>query len=448
MVGLTDQQSIRIRRLSGGQVKRASLANELVARPSLLFLDEVTSGLDEQTDREVMRLFRQIANGGKTVVCITHSLANVEATCHLVVILTKGGRLAFVGTPAEAKDYFGITHLGDVYERLAQEQPAYWHDRFQSSPFFQNYVAERLTGEAVPSHVSRTVQVQPTPAGSKTLRQARVLTRRYLAIWQGDRLALLALLAQSVLVSLLLGLLFGNLDAPPEKKEWIRLSAPVPTSTRERLNEVLGKREHVQMKLNLLNMMVISCFWFGCNTAAKELVKERVIFHRERDYNLRIMSYFLSKLLVLTMIGLLQATLLFGIIRVWCHPPGPAAAQWLTFAALAAAGTAVGLFISAFARTEEVATALIPIAVIPQIILAGLIAPLKGVLQYLARGFVTVYWGQHAVESLLPRADLDLLNMQTGNWTTAMTVISFHAVAAALATIVILGVTSGYRRQA
>ena len=101
-------------------MKRASLANELVARPSLLFLDEVTSGLDEQTDREVMELFRQVADGGKTVVCITHSLANVEATCHLVVILTEGGRLAFIGTPDEAKAYFAIARLGDVYRKLAE----------------------------------------------------------------------------------------------------------------------------------------------------------------------------------------------------------------------------------------------------------------------------------------------------------------------------------------
>ena len=72
-------------------------------RPSLLFLDEVTSGLDEKTDREVMELFRQVADGGKTVVCITHSLANVEATCHLVVILTEGGRLASSARPMRRK---------------------------------------------------------------------------------------------------------------------------------------------------------------------------------------------------------------------------------------------------------------------------------------------------------------------------------------------------------
>ncbi len=118
VVGLTKSRDTLIRHLSGGQVKRASLANELVARPSLLFLDEVTSGLDEQTDREIMELFRHVADGGKTVVCVTHSLANVESTCHLVVILTEGGQLAFIGTPDEAKAYFGLPRLGQVYQTL------------------------------------------------------------------------------------------------------------------------------------------------------------------------------------------------------------------------------------------------------------------------------------------------------------------------------------------
>ena len=112
VVGLAHRKDTPIRLLSGGQLKRASLANEMLCKPSLLFLDEVTSGLDEQTDREVMELFKLVAEGGKTVVCVTHSLANVEATCSLVVVLTVGGKLAFVGTPGEAKGYFGVARLG------------------------------------------------------------------------------------------------------------------------------------------------------------------------------------------------------------------------------------------------------------------------------------------------------------------------------------------------
>ncbi len=164
VVGLAKRRDMLIRHLSGGQVKRASLANELVARPSLLFLDEVTSGLDEQTDREVMELFREVANGGKTVVCITHSLANVEATCHLVVILTEGGHLAFIGTPDEAKAYFQIARLGDVYRKLAEDHPEGWHKRFRSSTYFHRYVVERMPSDTLEEGRRRRPPV-PSAAG-------------------------------------------------------------------------------------------------------------------------------------------------------------------------------------------------------------------------------------------------------------------------------------------
>jgi ABC-type multidrug transport system ATPase subunit len=418
VVGLTRRRDMTIRHLSGGQLKRASLANELVARPSLLFLDEVTSGLDEQTDREVMELFRQVADGGKTVVCITHNLANVEATCHLVVILTEGGLLAFIGTPDEAKAYFGIARLGDVYRKLSAESPEAWHTRFRSSPLFQRYVVERMPADTL--HEDKpTAPVRPAPRGVGGARQAWVLIRRYVSIWRGDLPALLVILVQGLAVAVLLGLVFGNLE------------------------DVTSPRERLPRTVNLLSLLAVTCFWFGCNTAAKELVKERVIFLRERAFNLRVADYFASKFLVLALIAVVQASLLFLIVQAWCRPPGSPGWQWAALAALAVAGTAVGLLLSAVARSEEVATALVPIAVIPQIILAGVVAPLKGPAQFLAEWLITAYWGQKALESLLPEADLNLLGRHNGGYSGPCATMLAQAAVAAAATVIVLWRTEG-----
>ncbi|HUE14201.1 MAG TPA: FHA domain-containing protein [Planctomycetaceae bacterium] len=413
-VGLSDRRSTLIRHLSGGQVKRASLANELMSRPSLLFLDEVTSGLDEQTDREVMELFRRVADGGKTVVCATHSLANVEETCHLVVILTKGGRLAFVGTPDEAKEYFDIRRLGDVYARLAERKPQDWHARFRASPHFQRYVADRIPVEKFGEARSITEITHPKPSGASLLRQTSILIRRYASILRGDPQALLATLGQGLLIAVLLGLVFGNLA---------NISNPV---------------ERVQRTVNLELLLAISCFWLGCNAAAKELVKERVIFHRERDFNLRVSAYFASKLLLLAAIGIVQAALLWGIVQALCRLPGSPALQWLTLSTLAVAGTTIGLLISAIARSEELATALVPIVVIPQIILAGAIAPLNGLTRWVAQGFVSVYWAQQALEQLLPQADLTLLGKTNGNWRRPLAIVLTHMVVSVVLAVVVL----------
>ena len=181
-VGLTQRRGTLIRHLSGGQVKRASLANEMLCKPSLLFLDEVTSRPGRADRPRDDGPVPPVADAGKTVVCITHSLANVEATCHLVVILTEGGRLAFVGTPAEALDVLP-----------ASTGSATSTDSWPSSR--PEAVAGGVPGQPAPRPLRRATGCRPSTAAdgraraarrrpaaadaAGSLRQAWVLTRRY-----------------------------------------------------------------------------------------------------------------------------------------------------------------------------------------------------------------------------------------------------------------------------
>jgi hypothetical protein len=269
----------------------------------------------------------------------------------------------------------------------------------------------------------RTASGSPGRRKSHGLRQAWILTQRYISNWKADRQALQAMLGQSLLVGLLLGLVFGK------------------------LGDVSNPVERVQRTINLLFLLAVSCFGFGCNTAAKELVKERVIFLRERDFNLRLGGYFLSKFVVLSLISVAQASLLFAIVRAWCGPPGSSALQWLTLASLATAGTTVGLLISTVARSEEVATALVPIAVIPQILLGGVIAPLSGLAQSLAKGLISVYWGQQVLERLLPDEDLQWLGRGSLAWDRPLMFVVAHAAVLCIAAKIILRTTRGRGRS-
>ncbi len=414
-VGLTARRHTLIRHLSGGQVKRASLANEILCKPSLLFLDEVTSGLDEQTDREMMNLFRSLADAGKTVVCITHSLANVERTCHLVVVLTAGGKLAFVGKPAEALQYFRIERLGDVYERLAEQPAEEWQAAFLRSPFSSQYVAERMPADAATPAVDAD-RAARAPSGRLRLffRQAVLLTRRYFAIWWGDRAALLAMAAQALLVAVLLGIVFGNLD---------NLTNPVEKAGRA---------------VNLVFLLAVSSFWFGCNNAAKEIVKEQIIYGRERDFNLLAESYYASKLVLLAIFSGLQTILLFVVVRAWCAVPGPFLTELIVLLALALTGVTLGLAISAFSRTEEMAITLVPMAIIPQIILSGAIAPLSGLGEALAMGTITTFWGKRALDACLPEEMARAVGLEQHALAGAGAVILVHAAVALVAALVLL----------
>lgn len=362
-VGLTARRHTLIRHLSGGQIKRASLANEIVNRPSLLFLDEVTSGLDEQTDAEMMALFRTIAEDGKTVVCITHSLANVEATCHRVVILTEGGKLAYAGPTADAIGYFGISRLGEIYTKLKEKPAEVWQQAFRSHPLFHENVVPEASGAAKAPTGRR-------PATPKEMlltfkRQTALLTSRYIRITLADKPALLMMLGQCVLVAMSLIILFG--DISPD-------------------DSYLKSR-------SLLFLLGVSCFWFGCNNSAKEIVKESTIFTRERDVNLMEASYYASKAILLGGVTAMQVLLLFVFTKWGTGLSGSSPGQFMMLATLGATGVTLGLLVSALSKNADVAATVVPMVLIPQIVLAGAIVKVEKIAELLAASFVTNYWG-------------------------------------------------------
>jgi ABC-type multidrug transport system ATPase subunit len=119
-VELLDRLDQRIGSFSGGQKKCAILASEILNRPSLLLLDEVTSGLDERTDWHIMRLLRGLVDYGVTVIVVTHTLANVREFCDKVICMGPGGQLTFGGAPSEVLDFFGVHRLGEVFDRTEE----------------------------------------------------------------------------------------------------------------------------------------------------------------------------------------------------------------------------------------------------------------------------------------------------------------------------------------
>ena len=149
----------------------------------------------------------------------------------------------------------------------------------------------------------------------------------------------------------------------------------------------------------------ISCFWLGANNSAKEIVKERKIFERERSFNLVPEAFWASKIFVLSWIGFLQSALLTLTVVLVCGLPGNLFAYIGISLLLSMLGTSLGLAISANSKSEELSVALVPAAIIPQIILAGVVANLNGVSEFLANVFTTSYWGQQLYENFVPAAD-------------------------------------------
>lgn len=322
-LGLTERAKTGIGHLSGGQIKRVSLAVELVSNPNVLFLDEATSGLDAGTERKMMGLFRQIADRGKTVVCITHNLENI-AQSDLVVVLCRG-KLVYYGPPEEMTNYFEVPTPSDLYDRLEDRPAEEWADQYAKSELHPKYVQNRLShARPTPDQIKRPMEVG-------AIRQFWYLTMRYFETTMRDWRNLAILIGQAPLIALITAIVF--------------------------------KQNNL-----LLFMMTIAAVWFGCLNASKEIVKELEIYKRERMVNLRLLPYLLSKIVVLILISAAQCALLVWIVHQRRDLDG---AMWAHFAVLLNVATAalmLGLLISSVVNTTDKAIALVPLLLIPQII--------------------------------------------------------------------------------
>ncbi len=398
-VGLSEKADLAVdtpEPLSGGQLKRVSLAVELVANPNILFLDEATSGLDAGTDKRMMRLFATLAEDGKTVVCVTHSLENIDA-CHLVALLHQG-HLVYYGPPQEAVEHFGVTRLSDVYEVLEGQDPREWAERFRRSEQHTRYVEARLTAaQALTAARQDDTQAPATrPRARRRLldiRQTLTLTHRYLDLLLSDRLNLLVLLLQAPLIALVVGSVF-NIDGP------------------------LPERAAAESQISFV--LVLSAIWFGCINSAREIVKEFPVYLRERSVTVTLPAYLLSKLLPLALLCLIQCASFLAIVTLMLGFSGPFGDRLLALFLAGLAATAMGLAVSAFVDSNDKAIAALPLLLIPQFILSNSVVDLSGPTEVFARVAVIAYWGIDAMRSTL---DADLLALRDPSGTPLIAVI-------------------------
>jgi hypothetical protein len=207
----------------------------------------------------------------------------------------------------------------------------------------------------------------------------------------------------------------------------------------------------------LLNILAITVMWFGCNNAAKEIVKEEAIYGRERAVNLGIAPYLGSKFLLLSVMSALQALLLLGIVygglnlfALAFHSDVPFPAYRLTFwgefgvmALLSMVGVAAGLLLSACVNSPDRANALLPYVLIPQIILGGGLLPIKHEpLQGLAMALSPVYWayrGTHRGATGLPTEHPLHMGYDDSVWIACAALV--------VQMVVLLGLTAWFLRR-
>lgn len=341
-VELTQRKDTLIKRLSGGQKKRASIAVELISDPTLFFLDEPASGLDPGTERNLMRTLKGMAISGKTIIFVTHSTLNLHM-CDKIVFMGAGGKLCFCGNYNEALKFFEVSDLVDVYN-LITDNPDFWQNKYNSIR------TDRVEGTTTAS----TVQKKVNKHGA--VHQMAVLAKRSLHTLFNDKVRLLLLLVQAPLLALLISFVANGMQFKEQ-----------------------------ETTKSLLFALSCSSFWVGILNSIQEICKERVILRREYMTGLQLGPYILSKMFVMALICFIQSVLLTAVfvLRVGQAEYGlifkPAVEMFIITFLTALAASAMGIFVSALFKNADRAMTVAPILLMPQLLFSGLIFKLSGI---------------------------------------------------------------------
>jgi energy-coupling factor transporter ATP-binding protein EcfA2 len=349
-LGLTAHADTRVDKLSGGQRKRASVALELLTGPSLLILDEPTSGLDPALDLQVMTMLRQLADAGRVVLVVTHSLTYLDV-CDQVLLMAPGGKIAYLGPPDQIGDAMGTTNWAQIFAKVGAD-PDEANRRFLARQ------------ERTPPTRAETPADLGAPSHTSMLRQFSTIARRQIRLIVSDR-AYFAFLA---LLPFILGAL--SLTVPGNAG----FGAVDPTS------------ETPDEAAQILTLLSIAAVFMGTALTIRDLIGERPIFQREQAVGLSTGAYLSAKITVFCAFAIAQAAIATGIVLVGKGAPkqpplllGNASLElFVTVAATCVASAILGMVLSSIARSNEQIMPLLVVSLMLQLVLAGGLIPVTG----------------------------------------------------------------------
>ncbi|MDT2005408.1 FHA domain-containing protein [Rhodococcus opacus] len=388
---LTEHADTRVDRLSGGQRKRASVALELLTGPSLLILDEPTSGLDPALDRQIMATLRRLADSGRVIVIVTHSLSYLEM-CDQVLLLAPGGKTAYVGPPDQVGSVLGSSDWADIFARVASEP----------DEVFAEYRARRPAAPPPPPSEPGPLG---RPAHTSRSKQLSTVARRQLRLIRADR-------GYLIFLSLLPFVLGG-------------LSVLVPGDTG------FGPADDESGELTqILVVLILGAAFMGCSLTIRDLVGERMIYHRERAAGLLPSAYLTAKIVVFCAAAIVQSVVMMIVVYIGKGLPGPgtvipsgAVELIVDIAVTTCSCVLLGMALSSVARSNEQVMPMLVIVIMVQLVMCGGLISITGreVLEQLSWLFPS-RWGFAAAASTVdlrsnvPGTEADTLWQHSPSW--------------------------------
>ncbi|MDR3094275.1 MAG: ATP-binding cassette domain-containing protein [Bacteroidales bacterium] len=374
-LGLDEIKDLRVgsfmnKTISGGQRKRLNIALEMLREPSILFVDEPTSGLSSNDSENVMDLMSELAQKGKQVFVVIHQpSSNIFKMFDKIIILDTGGYLIYYGNPIEAVMYFKRisqkinSDVGEcptcgnvnpelifniIEEKEVDELGNYTSKRKISPSQWENIYRQ----ESVSSKPEKCTCDKPTSKLNipNRFKQWRIyLTRDFLSKVSNRQYLLLTLLEAPVL-----GVILAYV---------IRYIAD-PLST----TYIFRENENIPI---FIFMSLIVALFLGLIVSAEEIFRDRKILKREAFLHLSKSSYLIAKICVLVVISALQCFLFVIIANTILGVKEMYFAYWLALFSTAVSANLLGLVISNSFNSAVTIYIVIPLLMIPMMVLSG-----------------------------------------------------------------------------
>ncbi|WP_232002269.1 ATP-binding cassette domain-containing protein, partial [Mycobacterium sp. 1482292.6] len=346
---MTQHADTRVDKLSGGQRKRASVALELLTQPSLLLLDEPTSGLDPALDRQVMLMLRQLADAGRTVLVVTHSVSYLDV-CDQILLVAPGGKTAFCGPPDQVESAMGTRNWADIFAKVGAD-PDEANRRFKE----RNQQSSQPPTPESPADLGE-------PPQTNLFRQLSTIARRQVRLVVSDRGYTIFL----AVLPFLIGALSLTVKGPHPGLGPADPLGPAPTQP-----------QYIMVLLN------IGAVFMGTALTIRDLIGERPIFRREQAVGLSTTAYLLAKIAVFCVFATAQAAIATIIVRLGkgaptAHPQffgNSTFSLFVTVAGTCVASAMLGLLLSALAQSNEQIMPLLVVSIMSQLVFSSGMIP-------------------------------------------------------------------------
>ncbi|MFM2135409.1 MAG: hypothetical protein RL021_809 [Bacteroidota bacterium] len=374
-IGLWEARDLKVgdplnKTISGGQRKRLNIALELIREPAILFVDEPTSGLSSRDAENVMDLLKQLALSGKLVFVVIHQpSSDIFKLFDRLVMLDKGGYLVYDGMPVEAITYFsreaGVLESNDgvcnscgnvnpeqVFNILEQESIDELGERKGERRITPTEWYKRWRNQREKGPTKKRERISTPPAGTiaSFRQQLYLFFKRDLLSKLANRQYLLINLLEAPLLALVLGWL-------------LRYTVP-------------GKDYQFYFNENIpayLFISVVVALFFGLSVSGEEILRDRKIRQRESFLFLSRTAYIWSKIGLLFTISAIQMASFVLVGNTLLGIKGMYTSFFWVLFTTACFSNVLGLIISSAMRSAVAVYILIPIMIIPQILLSGVI---------------------------------------------------------------------------